>query len=181
MQASLALMGSKNPNLMGAISESAVPAMQAYEAKKAERRKDDRALTATEMEALGISAKMSQEERSNAQARAIAIDTARRADEEAAFERGPKFEETRRSNKATEAAYAARGGDSEGQRIYLTALKEAGDIEAVRVKTPQQIARLQMLNDIINRYQYGTTGGGIGAGSTVDPAVLEELRKRGLQ
>lgn len=181
MQAGFGMMASKNPNFFGAVGEGAMPALTAYGQSKSERKKDERALTASEMEALGINAKMSQEERANAQARAIAIDNARREDEAAAFKRDFEFPETKRSNMATEAAYASRGGDAEGQRVYLTALKEAGDIEAVRVKTPQQIARLKMLNDIINKYQYGGIGGGGGLPGSVDEGLEKELARRNLQ
>jgi hypothetical protein len=181
MQLGLGMAGSKNQSVLGAIAEGGIPALTAYGQSRSERKKDERALTTSEMEALGVNAKMSQEERANAQARAIAIDNARREDEAAAFKRDFEFPETKRSNMATEAAYASRGGDAEGQRVYLTALKEAGDIEAVRVKTPQQIARLKMLNDIINKYQYGGIGGGGGLPGSVDEGLEKELARRNLQ
>jgi hypothetical protein len=165
MQLGIGMMGSTNRNLFGAISEGAIPALTAYGQSKSERKKDERALTLSEMEALGINAKMSQEERANAQARAIAIDNARREDEAAAFKRDVEFPEIKRSNMATEANSAARVGDAFETREYLADLKTKATIEALPPfrRTSEQ---KQFLIDFAAR-EAKRDGGGGGGGMTI--------------
>jgi hypothetical protein len=108
---------------------------------------------------------MSQEERANAQARAIAIDNARREDEAAAFKRDVEFPEIKRSNMATEANSAARVGDAFETREYLADLKTKATIEALPPfrRTSEQ---KQFLIDFAAR-EAKRDGGGGGGGMTI--------------
>jgi hypothetical protein len=183
MQLGLGMAGSKNQSVLGAIAEGGIPALTAYGQSRSERKKDERALTTSEMEALGVNAKMSQEERANAQARAIAIDNARRADEEAAFERGPKFEAAQRaaaragSNNELELLQAAMNDPALAEMMFRRSSygsigrgyaseinKLRGIINDFKLPKQQRDAAQIELNTILKRQDEYLAGAGMGGG-----------------
>jgi hypothetical protein len=105
IQFGLGMAGSKNPNLLGAVSEGGLPAIQKYGETRESRRKEERGLTADQLAILG---------------KKTDIDTAQsKADqdaEQARWEREYKFpEEQRLREKQIQAseASAARNSDIE--------------------------------------------------------------------
>lgn len=175
MQAGLGMMGAKSRNFLGAIGEGAMPALQAYGERKAERAKNDRALTAEEMASLGTSAQLSQAEQHNAQANAIAIDRANRENETAKFEREVKFPKEQETERARIAAMADRYGGQADSKEYLKAVDV---IKAFALAPPGSKADQELLAWARGVVAQNT---GVGGGSRLDPDLEAEMARRGLK
>jgi hypothetical protein len=176
MQLGLGMMGAKSRNVFGALAEGAVPALQSYVEKQAERAKNERALTTEEMAALGTGAQLSQAERHNAQANAIAIDRANRENEAAKFEREVKFPKEQETERARIAAMASRYGGQADSKEYLKAVDviKAFALAPPGSKTDQDL--LAWARGVVAQ----NTGAGGGPAAGTDPGLIDAMNKRGL-
>ena len=116
MKLGLGMASSKNPNLLGALAEGGIPALQGYTEDEVQRRKDDRALVSDKLATLGVGAQMSQAEAKAADERAYRSEDAgiRRSEVEA-----------RREEARSTAAY--RDNDLDLKQLQLQAEIDAKD------------------------------------------------------
>jgi hypothetical protein len=181
IQFGLGMAGSKNPNLLGAVSEGGLPAIQKYGEARESRRKEERGLTADQLAILGKKTEISAAEAKAAQDA-----------EQARWEREEKFPEEQRIREAQLKASEASANRNPELEILLMAQRDpefaelllrsksygsigrgyASEIKGLRdamadVKlTKDQRAAMQIqLNELIRKQDAFLSGAGIGAGA----------------
>lgn len=181
MQFGLSMAGSKNPNLLSAIAEGGLPALQKYNETREGRRKEERGLTADQLAILGKKTDINA-----AQAKAL------QDAEQARWEREQKFPEEQRLREAQIKASEASANRNPELEILLRAQEDpefaelllrsksygsigrgyASEITGLRkamadVKlTKDQRAAMQVqLDDLIRKQDAFLSGAGIGAGA----------------
>ena len=186
MQFGLSMAGSKNPNLLSAIAEGGLPALQKYNETREGRRKEDRGLTADQLAILGKKTEISAAEAKAAQDA-----------EQARWEREQKFPEEQRLREAQIRASEASANRNTELETLQAALKDpaladlmlkmktvgsvgrnyTSQINAIRAAMAKEYsapakAKLQaQLDDLLRRQAYAMANGyeEEPAGSGTDP------------